>query len=75
MLEAEVVMNKFMDDLNNDKLKKDIEPSIEGENLTDSIVKKHIQEYRNLLNDSVMLNIMNETVFDEIPKCKVCVKK
>lgn len=38
-------------------------------------LKQRIKKYEQLLNDSIMLKIMCEEIIDEIPECKVSVKK
>lgn len=53
MMKADEFMKDFMDELENERLKKDNQPN-NGPEITDAFIEKRIQGYTELLNSGLM---------------------
>lgn len=53
MMKADEFIKDFMNDLNNDRFKKDNQPN-RGPEITDAFIEKRLQEYTELLQSGLM---------------------
>lgn len=56
MMKADEFMKDFMDDLDNDRFKKDNQPN-NGSEITDAFIKKRLQGYTELLQSGLLDSI------------------